>query len=182
MRWEMETQERGQMFWHTDARGQATVEAVFAIPIIFVLLLLLIQPGIILYDRMVMRSAAAEGCRLLATRSLGASLSDEQCKAIIKRQLSAIPPHDLFHMHNSGCSWDIGIEGSETSSEVGVSISNRLRLLPLFDAFGASLGIADGHGCLTIQVEERAPTQPLWVQGSRSGLNPSAWVESRKES
>ncbi|MBQ9021128.1 MAG: pilus assembly protein [Eggerthellaceae bacterium] len=168
------------MCWLTDTRGQATVEAAFAIPIVFVLLLLLLQPGIILYDRMVMRSAAAEGCRLLATRSLGASLSDDQCIGIIKRQLSAIPPHDLFHIHHSGCSWDIGLEGDETASEVGVSISNRIHLLPLFDAFGATLGIADAQGCLSIHVEERAPTQAPWVQGSKSGLNPSEWVEARK--
>ena len=47
--------------------GQATVEAVFVIPVLFVAMLLLIQPGIVLYDRMVMANAAAEGCRVLAT-------------------------------------------------------------------------------------------------------------------
>ena len=48
-------------------RGQATVEAAFGIPIVFLLVLLLAQPGIVLYDRMVMASAASEACRLLAT-------------------------------------------------------------------------------------------------------------------
>ncbi len=43
--------------------GQATVEAAFALPVLFLLVLLLVQPGIVLYDRMVMASAAAEGCR-----------------------------------------------------------------------------------------------------------------------
>ena len=36
------------------------MEAAFALPVLMVLLLLLIQPGIVLYDRMVMQAAAAE--------------------------------------------------------------------------------------------------------------------------
>ena len=47
--------------------GQTTVEAAFGLPIVFLLVLLLAQPGIVLYDRMVMASAASEACRLLAT-------------------------------------------------------------------------------------------------------------------
>ena len=49
-----------------DERGQGTVEAALVIPVLFVLLLLLLQPGIVLYDRMVMRGAAAEACRPLS--------------------------------------------------------------------------------------------------------------------
>ena len=37
-----------------DARGQSTVEAAVALPVVFLLVLLLVQPGIVLYDRMVM--------------------------------------------------------------------------------------------------------------------------------
>ena len=48
------------MCWRTEG-GQATVEAAVLIPVLFTVLLLLIQPGIILYDRMVMNYAAAEG-------------------------------------------------------------------------------------------------------------------------
>ena len=44
-----------------DERGQATVEAAFAVPVLMVLVLMLVQPGIILYDRIVMEGAAA-GC------------------------------------------------------------------------------------------------------------------------
>ena len=51
--------------------GQATVEAAFALPIALVLVILLVQPGILLYDRIVMQQAAAETCRLLATTPEG---------------------------------------------------------------------------------------------------------------
>ena len=39
--------------------GQATVEAAFALPISLALVILLVQPGILLYDRIVMQQAAA---------------------------------------------------------------------------------------------------------------------------
>ncbi|MBQ9069707.1 MAG: pilus assembly protein, partial [Eggerthellaceae bacterium] len=76
------------MSWRTRRcdRGQATVEAAFAIPVLFVLLLMLVQPGIVLYDRIIMRHAAAEGCRLLATRSVSSGMTDEKCIQIVKRQ------------------------------------------------------------------------------------------------
>ncbi len=178
MRWC--TDPRRQMSWCINSRGQASVEAAFAIPVIFTLLLLLLQPGIILYDRMVMRQAAVEGCRLLATRSAQTGLSDERCIELIKRQLSAVPPHDLFHIHNAGCSWDIVVSGDESTGEAQVTITNRLRLLPLFDAAGALVGIADASGCISIQVEEQAQTQPSWVGAGSMGLNPGSWVQDRK--
>lgn len=50
-------------------KGQATIEAAALIPVLFILLLLLLQPSILLFDRIVMKNAAAEGCRLLATKT-----------------------------------------------------------------------------------------------------------------
>ena len=65
-----------------DARGQSTVEAAVALPVVFLLVLLLVQPGIVLYDRMVMAGAAAEGCRLLATSDGDAATCEEYvCRA-----------------------------------------------------------------------------------------------------
>ena len=61
--------------------GQATVEAAFLLPVLFVGLLLLMQPGILLYDRLVMQAAASEGCRLLATKTAAAGDMAECTKA-----------------------------------------------------------------------------------------------------
>lgn len=166
---------------HTE-KGQATVEAAFAIPVLFILLLVLLQPGIVLYDHMVMNSAAAEGCRLLATRSEASGLSDERCVDLIKRQLAAIPPHPLFHMHAPHCSWDIRISGSDSSEEVSVEISHRLRLLPLFDISGVLAGIADSEGCIQLEAAQSAPTQPAWAHEGSAGLDPESWVNARKGS
>ena len=112
-----------------DSRGQGTVEAAVAIPVVFLLLLLLLQPGIILYDRLVMGNAAAEGCRLLATANGDMRGS---CEAFIRHRLAAVPQHDCFHVHRGDCSWYIEFEGDEASQVVTVRIGNELRPLPLF--------------------------------------------------
>ena len=53
--------------WRDD--GQATVESAFLIPVLFTALLLLVQPGMVLYDRMVMAAAATDACRVLAVKN-----------------------------------------------------------------------------------------------------------------
>ena len=53
------------------------------IPVLFTALLLLLQPGILLYDRMVMQGAAAEGCRLLATKTAALGDMDGSCEAFV---------------------------------------------------------------------------------------------------
>lgn len=162
-------------------RGQASVEAAVLIPVFFILLLMLIQPGILLYNRMVMQAAAAEGCRLLATRTDVLGTSEEQCKQYVIRRLGSIPPQDSFHVHNEGCSWEIVLQGDEASGTVSVSITNTVKLLPLLGGFGQLLGFVDASGFVTQTVTEKAPTQPDWVSESALGLDPAAWVEQWME-
>lgn len=158
-------------------RGQATVEAACGIPILFILLLLLVQPGIIFYDRIVMEGAAAEGCRMLSTHT-SANVSHARIEQLIRRRLGAVPSMDLFHVHKGGCSWDIQLQGDESSSQVSVSISNKIRLLPVLDVGASLLGAADAGGHIQLQVERSATTQPNWVLSQ--GVNPSAWVGDRQ--
>lgn len=159
-----------------DVRGQATVEAAYLIPVVFLCLLLLVQPGIILYDFTVMRSAAAEGCRLLATKTDAAGSSDEACIAYVKRRLSAVPPQDQFHIHDGACSWVIDVEGDESSEYVQVTIANKVKLLPLVDTGATLLGMTDASGEYSIEASSRMPTQPSWVGSSKSGRDPRAWI------
>lgn len=157
--------------WSNDC-GQATVEAAFALPILMVLLLLLLQPGIVLYDRIVMSGAAAEGCRLLATTtSSNASTNDDY----IRRRLSAIPQIDQFHVHSSGCTWDIECTGDEGSDEVTVRIATEVKPLPLLDFGMALAGLSNAAGNLVVEVEVSERVQPEWISGVSEGRDPSAW-------
>jgi hypothetical protein len=143
--------------------GQASVEAAFLIPVILVCLMLLIQPSILLYDRIVMSSTAAQGCRLLATRTAGEG--DTAYVESLKRALGAVPQQENFHVHDGGCSWKVEVDGNESSSEVGVSIATKVRLLPLFDWCLTAFGAAD-DGVITLSVEVREPAKPGWVLAS----------------
>lgn len=165
------------MSWRTES-GQAMVEAAFLIPVLFVVLLLLIQPGIVFYDRMVMNYAAADGCRLLATTSESAGVSQARCEELIKRHLGAIPQQELFHVHDGGCSYELELLGNDSSEEVRVKITNKLKLLPLFSGLGSALGVAQ-DGCISIEVEHCAQTQPDWIAASSSGHDPYSWVHGR---
>ena len=156
-----------------DESGQGTVEAAVAIPVAFLLLLLLLQPGIVLYDRLVMGNAAAEGCRLLATATGDMAGS---CEAFIRHRLAAVPQHDCFHVHEGGCSWDIRLDGGETAQAATVTIRNELRPLPLFDAGARLLGMTNGRGNLEIEESVTMQVQPDWAASSELGLAPSSWV------
>jgi hypothetical protein len=145
------------------------------IPTLFLLLLLLLQPGILLYNRMVMQNAAAEGCRLLSTRVDIADYSGDKYHGYIKRRLSSIPPIDIFHAHVGSDTWNIELIGGEDSNEVTVRITNKLKPLPLLDLGAAVMNLTDADGFLTQVVEVTMPTQPEWVWNNSSG-GPAEWA------
>lgn len=157
-------------------KGQGTVEAAVAIPVVLLLLLMLIQPGIVLYDRLVMANAAAEGCRLLATATDSQGDMRQSCEAFVRHRLAAVPQHECFHVHEAGCSWNIELIGDETSQEVTVRITNELRPLPLFDAGSRLLGLTNAAGNLELREEVTMQVQPGWVASSKLGLSPSSWI------
>lgn len=154
-------------------QGQATVEAAFALPVLLVLVLLLLQPGIVLYDRVVMHGAAAEGCRLLASSSSAdAQVNDDY----LRRRLGAIPELDLFHVHSSGCTWDIQLEGGEGSDIVSVKLATELKPLPLIDCAMTTFGMTNESGNFLVKVESTQHVQPDWVNGAVEGRAPAGWV------
>jgi hypothetical protein len=156
-------------------RGQGTVEAAFLLPVLFLLLLMLCQPMILLYNRVVMENAANEGCRLLATKTQQGSYSDDKYEGYIERRLAAIPPIDIFHVSGESRSWEIWQAGNENTALVSVRIVNRLKPLPLIGWGAELLGMCDEQGYLTQEVEARGLTQPEWVFDSNAGT-PQDWV------
>lgn len=160
--------------------GQSSVEAAFLIPSVFIMLLLLLQPGIVLYDRTVMAGAAAEGCRLLATRTDAAGAGEDAYREAVLGRLGSIPPEPHFHVHDGGCTWEIDLSGSECDPEVAVRIENKLEPLPIVGAAAGLFGALDEDGLLTVEVTAVASTQADWVAESELGLDPRSWVEKWK--
>lgn len=155
-------------------RGQGTVEAAFAIPLLFTLMLLLIQPGLILYDRAVMGNAAAEGCRVLVTGSPSAASA---CESFVKPRLASIPPLDNFHVREGEGGWDIELDGDENSEVVSVTIRNQVRPLPLVSLGSDVLGLTNGQGNFKIEATCSMPTQPAWVRDKGdAGSWAGAWM------
>lgn len=158
-----------------NTEGQGTVEAAFAIPVLFLLLLLLIQPGILLYDYIVMRGTAVEACRLMATQQ-GAN-DNASTVDFIKNRLAAIPQHDCFHVHSDKCSWSIELNGDGGAGLSEVRIKTEVKPLPIFDETLSLLGLTNGNGNLEIGVNWISENQPSWVQDSVAG-GPQNWVEA----
>lgn len=158
-------------------RGQSTVEAAFALPLLFLLVLLLVQPGILLYDRMVMEGAAAEGCRLLTTSEGEAGVAE----AFVRRRLGAVPEHDNFHVHSTGCTWEVRCEGGGSAERARVTVRTEVRPLPLVDSGSVLLGLVNERGNLTVEVTCDMPTRAAWAQESLDGARPheraGAWLD-----
>ena len=157
-------------------RGQATVEAAFALPVLFLLALLLLQPGILLYDRMVMEAAGSEGCRLLATRSDAMGDAETLCEEYVLRRLGSVPSAACFHVHEGGCTWRVEMSGDERSDRVAVRVSTEVRPLPLLDGGAALLGLANERGNIVVSVERSMSTQPAWAAGAQVGRDPARWI------
>lgn len=157
-----------------NARGQGTVEAACVIPVMLFLLMLLVQPGIVMYDYIVMNGAAAEACRLAATSDDGDE-GRQSCIQFVKNRLAAVPQHEFFHVHDGGCTWHVEVEGGESSGATHVLIENEIRPLPLFDAALKMLGATDASGHLKLSVEKGGEEQPAWLRQSVDGP-PPGWI------
>ena len=140
-------------------RAQGTVEAAIVIPILLTLVLLMVQPAIVFYDQVVMKSAASEGCRLVS--ELG-SESTSNVEDFVRRRLSAIPQADIFHVHSGDCSYDISIEGANAAMAT-VTIKNKIKLLPLIDVAYRAFGRGGESGTLELVATSTQISQPEWV-------------------
>lgn len=145
--------------------GQASVEAAVLLPVLLALAALLLQPAILLYNHCVMSAAAAEGCRMLATRTA----SDANARAYIERRLEAIPRMPIFH---EGSEWDIS--WSDEAEGISVRITNHARPLPLFGITAALSGYIGADGNIEQSVQSSCSPIPAWI--ADQGYAASAWI------
>lgn len=139
--------------------GQATVEAAVMLPSLMLTLALLVQPACIFFTRVVMRSAAAEGVRVVATDYDG-DLGD--CREFVLRRLRAVPDAPLFH---AGGREDWSVELSRHGSRASVEIVGHVRPLPLLGVALSALAEHDGKG-IVLRVSVTETVRPSWVRGS----------------
>lgn len=157
------------------------MEAAILIPVLLLALLLLIQPGILLYTYLVMQGAAAETCRIVATESL-LEQNYEAVEKFAKRKLSAIPQQENFHVHDPLCTWQVYYEGNEASNGVLVQIAGDVKPLPFFDFGMAALGLLNDNGSFTLKVSHEITTKADWVQSNPIGSDPNQWIERWNDS
>lgn len=149
--------------------GQATVEAAVMLPVLLAIFGLLLQPVILLYDRMVMQSAAGEACRLVATQTA----SDSAVTAFALRRLAAVPQTEIFHVGGDD-GWDVAFDGGEFSDEVEVTITHEVDVLPLWGVVDGLGGTVKANGNCVQTVSVSASSQPAWACGLDDG--PDDWI------
>lgn len=164
---------RGKARRASDA-GQATVEAAFLAPVVLLGILMLVQPAIVLYDRMVMEAAASEACRLMKTLHPDDAASSQ---GYIERRLKSIPRVDVFHAGE----WVVDLEGGEGFQDVRVRIEHGLRPLPVIGAAMGFFGLTDGSGLYRQEVCKEMSLHDDWLVNSEFGFDARAWSSRWEE-
>ena len=150
--------------------GQSTVEAAVLLPVLFVVFGLLLQPAVLLYNRCIMNTAAAEGCRLVAT----STVDDTTTRAYIERRLEAIPKIPIFHV---GEDWAINWSRSE-NGVANVIIENHVQPMPFFGILANLTDAIAEDGNIVQRLDASSTPLPTWM--SKQGYTPSRWIEAWK--
>lgn len=143
--------------------GQSTVEAALLLPSVLLCLALLVQPACLLYTRGVMQAAAAETCRVAATRPVLAGSADASYRAYALRRLSAVPDVGVFHSGGDD-GWEVEISGSSAQGWVRVRIETSVEPLPFLGVLAYAGGLVE-DGAIRLSVEVETATRPSWVEG-----------------
>ncbi len=128
------------------------------LPVLLLLLGLLVQPVCACYTRTVMRHAAAETARVLAT-----GRDDGVARSFALRRLGAVPEAAPFHVGGKS-DWSVQLGRSDDGRSVSVRIAGHLRPLPLLGLTTYAFGTRDSVGLLMEErLEERV--RPEWLGG-----------------
>lgn len=153
-------------------KGQALVELPYAIVLICMLIILLVQPVIFLYTRMVLGQVAAGVCRIVATEAQTPAGSKEiMMNSYAADKLQSMPNGKAFYVKGS---MRIEVKGNAKSEQIEVTVSVKQEPLPLMGLF-VNAGLA---GDVTVSGTARARGAQVGVQGSpRSAPQTYGFVE-----
>ena len=87
-----------------------------------------------------------------------------------------MPEQECFHVHQGGCTWEVELEGGESSDVVRVRIATKAKPLPLIGVGARLLGVVNDGEDFEVSVEASAPVQPAWVAEAAAGRSPSEWI------
>ena len=113
----------------------------------------------------VMAATAGEVARLAVTSRGG----EGELRSYALRRLAAVPDVPAFH-EGGPSAWEIEVTGPGDDGIVSVSISGRVRPLPLLGAFVSMLG--DDGGSVELRVETTGALRAGWIGGEYGD-----WIE-----
>ena len=128
------------------------------LPVLMVLFALLMQPVCVFYTRMLMRHAASETARVLAT-----SGDEGVCRSFALRRLRAVPEASVFHVGGSD-DWEVNLSRSGDAQTCEVTIAGHLRPMPLLGVVAGAMGTRDAQG-LRVEVRVCERLRPQWLGG-----------------
>lgn len=158
----------------SNSPGQSSIEAALSIPAFMLVVGLMVQPCLIVYSKIAMRSAAAEACRVYAHQSdVGTGpYSQDRFSEFVQNKLAGVPFVDIFHIGGRQ-GWEIAFtsEGDRTQ----VTISHEVKPLPLLGIGVNLLGDSGAHGGVVITTTTSSTLKPSWVKGTYH-----EWISSWK--
>jgi hypothetical protein len=144
-----------------DACGQAIVEAPFVIIALCLMAILLFQPVVQLYTRMVLGQVAGELARVAAVDVEGGKVLQARYEAWAADKLRTLPAGTAFSIPGS---LKVVVQGNARSERISVQLSVRQKALPFF----SFLGKRGDKGTVTITGKAHAPGTLTQVSGSPS--------------
>ncbi len=131
-----------------DDRGQALTEAPVIITVLCVLSLILLQPVVTLYTKMVLGAAAASLCRVVATEAGGRDAASGQrlLWTYAEGKIAGLPRGSAFQIPGS---LRVEVSGDAYADKVSVQLSLSQKTLPLL---GLLVG-AGSNGSVEVSAE-----------------------------
>lgn len=142
--------------------GQALTEAPFAITLVCVLCLMMIQPSLTFITKMVMGFTVAHCGRVAATDTSGSSV--DFLTNIAKSKLSVLPDTPLFYIPGSV---DLEVDGAPSGPDINITLSLKQKPLP---GLGALLGIGS-QGEIKLEKKARVGGTILGVSNTEPPID-----------
>lgn len=130
------------------------------LPTFLTLILLALQPVCLLYTRAVMESAAAETARLMTTTTA----EDDDLKEFTRPP--ACRSAQRFDLScRRALSWDIELGRAGAGGVSAVSVSGKVKPLPVIGAFARAMGGTAEGGYVELKVDVSYQSRPEWLEG-----------------